>query len=71
MAIDATRDASPLLLLQTIDWSIKIDALVVKSRALSTSIAVRPCGRRAACWPARSRRATTLGSGFWGCWFVF
>ena len=42
MAIDATRDASPLPLLQTIDWSIKIDALVIKSRALSTSIAGAP-----------------------------
>ena len=42
MAIDATRDASPLPLLQTIDWSVGIDALVVKSRALSTSIAGAP-----------------------------
>ena len=56
MSIDATRDASPLPLLQTIDWSIKIDALVVKSRAHLDCGCARG-GRRAACWARRAHGA--------------
>ena len=58
MSIDATRDASPLPLLQTIDWSVKIDALVVTRANLDGQI-VR--ARRAGLVAPRARDHAWVG----------
>ena len=70
MAIDATRDASPLPLLQTIDWSV-VDASSSNRARWHLDCGCARGGRRAACWARRAHGARPrLGRVSGVRWFV-